>query len=154
MKDLAGRVALVTGSATGLGREIVTRLAERGADVIINYSRSAAEAEETADMCREHGSQAEIVKANVAEPEDCKALAEAAARRGRLDILVNNAGITRHARDHGDLNALSKDDFMAVWDPLILAKLRVPASSPINSPPGEVIFGCDCKPPLTIARAP
>ena len=82
MKDLAGRVALVTGSATGLGREIVTRLAERGADVIINYSRSAAEAEETADMCREHGSQAEIVKANVAEPEDCKALAEAAARRG------------------------------------------------------------------------
>ena len=116
MKDLAGRVALVTGSATGLGREIVTRLAERGADVIINYSRSAAEAEETADMCREHGSQAEIVKANVAEPEDCKALAEAAARRGRLDTLVHNAGITRHARDHGDLNALSKDDFMAVWE--------------------------------------
>ena len=116
MSDLEGRIALVTGSATGLGRAMAVKLAERGADVIINYSRSAAEAEQAADLCRAAGSQVEVVKANVADPDGCKALAEAAARRGRLDILANNAGITRHARDHSDLAALTKDDFMDTYE--------------------------------------
>lgn len=116
MADLDGRIALVTGSATGLGRSIAVKLAERGADVIINYSRSSAEAEEAADLCRTAGSQVEVVKANVADPDGCRALADSAARRGRLDILVNNAGITRHARDHSDLDALSKADFMDTYE--------------------------------------
>jgi 3-oxoacyl-[acyl-carrier protein] reductase len=116
MKDIEGRKALVTGSATGLGRSIAVKLAERGADVIINYARSSTEAEEAADLCRTAGAQVKVVKANVADPADCKALAAAAQRWGQLDILVNNAGITRHARDHSDLDALSKDDFMAIYE--------------------------------------
>lgn len=116
MKDLEGRKALVTGSATGLGRSIAVKLAERGADVIINYARSSAEAEEAADLCRAEGVQVQVVKANVADPDGCKALAEAAQAWGQLDILVNNAGITRHARDHSDLDALSKGDFMDIYE--------------------------------------
>ena len=116
INDLDGRVALVTGSATGLGRSMVVKLAERGAKVIVNYSRSAAEAEETADMCRTAGAQVQLVKANVADPDDCRALAAAAASHGRLDILMNNAGITRHARDHSDLDALTKADFMDTYE--------------------------------------
>ena len=50
--DLSGRVAIVTGSATGLGASIAKRLAEAGANVVINYSRSSTEAEATADECR------------------------------------------------------------------------------------------------------
>lgn len=115
MKDMQGRIALVTGSATGLGRSIAVKLAMRGADVIVNYSRSAAEAEEAADMCRTVGVQVQLVQADVADPDGCKALAEAAHRWGQLDILVNNAGITRHARDHSDLDALSKADFMDIY---------------------------------------
>lgn len=60
MNDLEGRIALVTGSATGLGRSMAVKLVERGADVIINYSRSKAEAEEVADLCRATGSQVEV----------------------------------------------------------------------------------------------
>lgn len=116
MSDLEGRIALVTGSATGLGRSMAVKLAERGANVIINYSRSKNEAEEAADLCRSAGSQVDVVQANVADPAGCKALAEAAGRRGRLDILANNAGITRHARDHSDLNALTKEDFMDTYE--------------------------------------
>ncbi len=116
MNDLDGRIALVTGSATGLGRSIAVKLAERGADVIINYARSAAEAEEAADLCRAAGSQVEVVQADVSDPGGCQTLADAARRRGRLDILVNNAGITRHARDHSDLDALSKADFMNIYE--------------------------------------
>lgn len=132
MSDLEGRIALVTGSATGLGRSIAVKLAERGADVIINYSRSASEAEEAADLCRAAGSQAQVVKANVADPEGCRALADAAAARGRLDILVNNAGITRHARDHSDLDALCKDDFMATYEVNVVGPyLMLQAAKPL-----------------------
>ncbi len=113
--DLEGRKALVTGSATGLGRAMAVKLAERGADVIVNYSRSAAEAEDAADLCRAAGAQVLTVQADVAEPEGCRALAEAAGPWGRLDILINNAGITRRAPDHSDLGALSKGDFMDTY---------------------------------------
>ncbi|MDK3075687.1 SDR family NAD(P)-dependent oxidoreductase [Sedimentitalea sp. JM2-8] len=115
MNDMEGRIALVTGSATGLGRAMAVKLAERGAEVIINYSRSQVEAEEAADLCRATGAQVQVVRADVAEPDGCRDLADAAGRRGRLDILINNAGITRHARDHSDLNALSKADFMDTY---------------------------------------
>lgn len=115
MNDLEGRKALVTGSATGLGRSIAVKLAARGADVIVNYARSSAEAEEAADLCRAEGAQVQVVKADVADPDGCKALASAAQTWGQLDILVNNAGITRHARDHSDLDALSKADFMDIY---------------------------------------
>ena len=115
MHDLDGRVALVTGSGTGLGRSMVLRLAEWGATVIVNYARSAAEAEETADLCRAAGAQVAVVQADVSEVSGCQALAEAAGRHERLDILMNNAGITRHAMDHSDLDALNKEDFMDVY---------------------------------------
>lgn len=115
MKDLAGRKALVTGSATGLGRSIAVMLAERGADIIVNCTRSITEAEETVALCNEHGAQTQLVPADVSTDQGCKTLADAAANWGHLDILVNNAGITRHARDHSDLDALSRADFMDTY---------------------------------------
>ncbi|WP_299566056.1 SDR family NAD(P)-dependent oxidoreductase [uncultured Sulfitobacter sp.] len=132
MDDLGGRIALVTGSATGLGRSVAVKLAERGADVIVNYSRSASEAEETADLCRTSGAQVEVVQANVADVDGCRTLADAAQRRGRLDILVNNAGITRHARDHSDLDALSKADFMDTYEVNVVGPyLMLQATKPL-----------------------
>lgn len=113
--ELEGRKALVTGSATGLGRSIALRLAERGADLIINCSRSVAEGEETVAACNELGAQAQLVTGDVSTEEGCAKLAKAAGNWGKLDILVNNAGITRHARDHSDLDALSRQDFLDTY---------------------------------------
>lgn len=114
-KDLAGRKAIVTGSATGLGRSIALKLAERGADVIINCARSVEEGEATAAECQALGSQSRLVQADVSTDEGCRKLADAAAQFGRLDILVNNAGTTKHARDHSDLDALTREDFLHLY---------------------------------------
>ncbi|WP_158966794.1 SDR family NAD(P)-dependent oxidoreductase [Chachezhania sediminis] len=115
MTDLSGRVAIVTGSSSGLGQSMAVKLAELGAELIVNYVRSASGAEETADRIRAVGGQVQVVQADVSQAEGCAALAQAAAARGRLDILMNNAGTTKMARDHSDLDALTGDDFLNLY---------------------------------------
>ena len=89
------KVALITGSATGVGAATALQLARRGYDVLINYSRSEAEALESQAACVEVGADTLLMRGDVAEDADCKALVEAAvARWGRIDALVNNAGVS------------------------------------------------------------
>lgn len=116
MGDFDGKVILVTGSSTGLGAAIAMGAAKRGAKaVVINYVKSAKEAEETADQVRKAGADVAVVQGDVGEDADCKKIAEAAAKFGKVDALANNAGITKMAPNHGDLNALSKDDFLRLY---------------------------------------
>jgi NAD(P)-dependent dehydrogenase (short-subunit alcohol dehydrogenase family) len=116
MADFDGKVILVTGGATGLGAAIALGAARRGAKaVILNCSKSLKEAEEVAAAVRAAGAEAEIAQGDVAEDADCRKVASAAARFGRIDVLVNNAGITKHAQNHGDLDLLSKDDFLRIF---------------------------------------
>jgi NAD(P)-dependent dehydrogenase (short-subunit alcohol dehydrogenase family) len=113
--EFAGQIALITGSATGLGAAIAERLAQRGAAaLILNYSKSAAEAQETAERCRKAGAEVVVQQGDVASDADCKQLASAAERFGKLDVLVNNAGTTKHVR-HPDLDGLSSDDFHRIY---------------------------------------
>src|SRR5690348_7003677 len=92
---LAGKVALVTGGATGIGRAIVLALAREGADVAINYSKSATEARETARHAEQAGARTLTVQADVSREPQVRAMVEQVARElGGLDCLVNNAGWT------------------------------------------------------------
>lgn len=89
--DLAGKAALVTGASRGIGRACAVRLAAAGADVVINYLTSQSAAREVAEEIRRMGRQVAVVKADVSEPDDVRAMADFAAERfGRLDILVSN----------------------------------------------------------------
>lgn len=93
---LEGKTALVTGAGRGIGRQIALTLAEKGADVILNYNGSARQAEEAAAAIRAMGRRAEAVQCSVADYEACgKMVKDILARYGHVDILVNNAGITR-----------------------------------------------------------
>ncbi len=92
--DLKGKVALVTGSARGIGRAIAIELAKRGANVVINYAHSEEEAKKTEEACRQYGVETLVVKADVSRREEVRAMVEKIIERfGRIDVLVNNAGI-------------------------------------------------------------
>jgi len=95
--ELTDRAAIVTGSARGIGRAIALKLAEVGADIVLNDIEAAAESlEGTANEVRALGRKCLAVTADVSSPDDVSRLVEAAAAEfGRIDILVNNAGVTR-----------------------------------------------------------
>lgn len=92
MIDLTGKTAFVSGSSRGIGRACVQRLAEAGADIIINYVSSRSAAMETARVVRDLGRQPFVVKADVSEEDDVKAMMEFVTEEvGCLDVLVSNA---------------------------------------------------------------
>lgn len=92
-QDMSGRVALVTGASTGIGRWAAVALAECGAAVAVNYNKNHAGAEETKKMIEELGGRVVILQADVSTKAGAQELTDAArAELGPIDILVNNAG--------------------------------------------------------------
>jgi 3-oxoacyl-[acyl-carrier protein] reductase len=119
---LVGKIALVTGGATGLGRAIVLALAREGAAVAINYSKSAAEAQETARLVEQAGGRALAVRADVSRDGEVRAMVERVARElGGLDCLVNNAGWTARV-PHRQLDDLTEE----IWERVFAVNLRGP----------------------------
>ncbi|MCW5199463.1 SDR family NAD(P)-dependent oxidoreductase, partial [Desulfobulbus sp. F1] len=74
MLNLKGKAALVTGGSRGIGRAIALRLAEHGADIVVNYVRHRSDAEGTAAAVERHGVRCLVIKANVAEEKDVLAM--------------------------------------------------------------------------------
>lgn len=112
---LDGSVIIVTGSATGLGAATARVAASKGARVVINYTKSEAEAKETAQACRDLGGDAVLCQGNVAEDADCRRMAAVALEQwGRIDGLVNNAGSSKFA-SAADLESLSGEDFLNIY---------------------------------------
>lgn len=109
--DLTQKCALVTGASRGIGRAIAVALAKAGADVAINYAGNAEAAKQTEELCAAYGVNTFVIKADVADAGECKAMVEQVKERfGKIDILVNNAGITRDKLMIG----MTEADFMDV----------------------------------------
>jgi len=106
--------AIVTGGASGVGAATASLLARDGARIVINYSSSRKEAEQTADMCRAAGGDVILVQGDVSSDDDCRRIVAAATPWMRLDVLINNAGTTKHV-GHGDLDGLDADDFQRIF---------------------------------------
>jgi 3-oxoacyl-[acyl-carrier protein] reductase len=103
--DLSGKVALITGASRGIGRETAIRMAEAGAHVGVNYSRSEVEARSLVDQVGEKRAMA--IRADIGVPDDVRSLIDTVIKRfGRLDVLVNNAAVF-------DFNAFDGDDYEA-----------------------------------------
>ncbi|HEX6300449.1 MAG TPA: SDR family oxidoreductase [Acidimicrobiia bacterium] len=106
MTDLQGRVAIVTGSSSGIGEAVARNLSLAGANVVVNSSTSVSEGQRVAAALP---TDAIYIQADIANPHQCQGLVDQALNRfARLDIVVNNAGWTTHV-DHTDLDGLTDD---------------------------------------------
>lgn len=115
MSSLKGKVAIVTGSATGLGAAVALQLAEKGCNVVINYTKSEKEAKETLAACQAKGVEAILAQGDVGEDADCRRIVDETVKKwGRVDVLVNNAGGTKFA-NHAELDELNAEDFLWIY---------------------------------------
>jgi len=113
MQDLKGKVALVTGASRGIGRHIALQLAQRGADVAINYRSRQPEGDEVAREIEATGVRALAFKADLSKMPEARSLVRHVQEQwGRVDILVNNAGITKDK----SMKKLTDDDWNDVLD--------------------------------------
>jgi 3-oxoacyl-[acyl-carrier protein] reductase len=114
---LAGKTAIVTGASRGIGRATALRLAEAGANVVVNYFRQKEEAEAVAEECRALGVKAFTAQADVADLGEVNSLiAETLERFGSIDLVVANAGIWEGA----PIDEMQE----ALWDKVLDANLK------------------------------
>jgi 3-oxoacyl-[acyl-carrier protein] reductase len=118
--NLQGKVALITGGGTGIGREIALSFAREGAGVAVNYSRSEKEAATTAQEIRDLGVPALAIKADVSQDLQVRDMVDKVIKKcGRLDILVNSAGTTAFVEPE-DLEGLTEE----IWDRILAINLK------------------------------
>lgn len=117
IQPLAGKVAVVTGAARGIGRAIAVALAQQGAAVVVNFRERAEAAAEVVRTAKEAGSDAIAVQGDVSDEAEARAVVEAGVERwGSVDILVNNAGVAHYG--------LLLDTTVEQWDRLMSVHLR------------------------------
>lgn len=115
-------VALVTGGGTGVGRACALQFAERGYDVVVNYSRSAGDAEQTVAEVAKLGANAIAYQCDVSSDAGvCGMIDKIEQNFGRLDVLVNNAATTNFI-PHADLDAMTE----AMWDRILAVNTKGP----------------------------
>jgi len=118
--DVSGKTAIVTGSAVGVGRAVALDLAGRGANVVINYSRSEDEARQTLADVEALGAKTLLARADVSQDDQVRDMVnETLGRFGAVDILVNNAGITYFV-DFDDLEGLTEE----MWDRILAVNVK------------------------------
>jgi 3-oxoacyl-[acyl-carrier protein] reductase len=118
--DLEGKTALITGGATGIGRAVALKLAQGGANIVINYSKSQAEAEDTLHEVEKKGVKGILCRTDVSSDDQVRRMVDEALRAfGRIDVLVNSAGHTSFV-PLADLEGLTED----IWDRILAVNVK------------------------------
>lgn len=119
------RVAIITGSSSGIGASTARELAGRGWNVVINYTKSAEAAQKVVAECIAKGAEAVAVQGDVSDDAACRKLAQTALDKwGRIDALVNNAGSTKFV-PHARLEDLSSEDFLRIYSTNVVSSFQM-----------------------------
>ncbi len=135
---LSGRVALITGADSGIGRAVALAFAREGADVAISYLEEDDDARETARWVEQAGRRALVLRGDITSESHCNALVDATVREfGKLDILVNNAAFQR---THEQIQEISSDEFDRTFKTNIYAMFWLCRAALPQMRPGGVIL--------------
>ena len=137
---LTGKVAVITGGDSGIGRAVAIAYAREGADLLVSYLNETedADATETARLAEAAGRRCVLVRGDLAEPAHCRAVIERAmAEFGRLDILVNNAAFQR---TYETLDEISDEEWDYTFQTNIAAMFRLSKAAAPHMKPGASII--------------
>ena len=126
---LKGKVALITGADSGIGKAVAIAFAREGADVLISYLNEDEDAADTAKWVQDAGQRAIVVSGDIKSEKHCKTLVTRAVEElGAIDILVNNAAFQRTYADIADISADEWDETFRtnIYAPFFLAKAAIP----------------------------
>ncbi|QCJ00452.1 SDR family oxidoreductase [Agrobacterium larrymoorei] len=133
---LEGKVALITGADSGIGRAVAIAFAREGADLVISYLNEEEDARDTVKWVEEAGRRVVAIPGDIKSEEHCKSLIQRTVDEfGKIDILVNNAAFQRTYADIGDIEAAEWDETFRtnIYAPFFLSKAAVPHLKPGSS---------------------
>ena len=135
---LKGRVALITGGDSGIGRAVAIAFAREGADIFISYLSEHEDAEDTADIVEKEGRRCITVAGDISEERHCIALVDqCVAELGRLDVLVNNAA---HQRTKDDIQHFTSKEFKYTFETNVYAMFYLCKAAIPHLQPGSSII--------------
>ena len=136
---LEGKVAVVTGGDSGIGRAVVIAFAREGADVVISYLSEDDDAEATAELVRAAGRKAVLVRGDVSDPQHCRSIIERAIDElGGVDVLVNNAAFQMN---HTDIQDVSDEEWEHTFATNVSAMFYLVKAAVPHMKPGSSIIG-------------
>jgi NAD(P)-dependent dehydrogenase (short-subunit alcohol dehydrogenase family) len=136
---LTGKIAVITGGDSGIGRAVAIAYAREGADVLISYLSEDADAKDTADYVEKAGRRAVLVKGDIADPQHCRDIIQTAVDElGGIDILVSNAA---YQMTHETLEEISDDEWDYTFDTNIGAMFRLCKAAIPHMKSGASIIG-------------
>ena len=136
---LTGKIAVITGGDSGIGRAVAIAYAREGADVLISYLSEDSDAKDTADYVEKAGRRAVLVKGDIADPQHCRDIIQTAVDElGGIDILVSNAA---YQMTHETLGEISDDEWDYTFDTNIGAMFRLCKAAIPHMKSGASIIG-------------
>ena len=137
--QLTGKVAVITGADSGIGRAVAIAYAREGADVVISYLSEDSDAKEVAEYVEDAGQRAVLIKGDLVDAQHCRdIIAKTVADLGRIDILVNNAA---YQMNHTSLEEIPDEEWDYTFDTNIRAMFHLCKAAVPHMQPGSSIIG-------------